>query len=240
MSGGNYQTKAPEKEDHLMLLHLGLGDNIICNGLVRTWLDQHPLVQTLHLPCRLNNLASVSWMYRDLGPRIKLLEVPNRNPYPLIFDQIKPRWPEGRVTDLTCFTNKDFEMTAFDREFYRLAGVDFEARWDRFYYDRDEYSELLGIAPVVIHDDPARSFTISRSRYPRVKRAAHVSEFQCRNIFRLVNILEKAQEIHAINSSIFNLMENLTPRPDQQRFWHYYARPDDTIPTTRLNWTKLN
>ena len=41
--------------------HLGLGDHIICNGLVRTLAKEQP-VEVL---CKNHNLASVRFMFRD-------------------------------------------------------------------------------------------------------------------------------------------------------------------------------
>ena len=224
-----------------MVIHLGLGDQIICNGLVRTWLKEHPLVRTLHIPCRLRDVESVSWMYRDMGDKIKLIEVPNQNPYKTIFEFIAPLWPADQVTDVTCFNTSEFDLEHFDQEFYRIAGIPFEKKWSAFYYSRDRSVELLErTEPVIIHDDPSRSFTMSRKRYPVLKQGFHIGDCNCNNIFQLASILEGAKELHVINSCVFNLMDFLNPRGDQKRLWHFYARPETTIPTLQLNWKKLD
>lgn len=223
-----------------MIIHLGLGDNLICNGLVRVWLEDHPNVHKLFIPCRHNNIKSVAWMFRDLGPRLELIPVPNYDPYKVIFDDIALMWDANQVTNLTCFNNR-FDKEKFDQEFYRLAGVDFEARWQRFFYKRDKSIELpVGESELrIIHDDPSRNYILSRENYPQLEVATHVSDFNCTNIFRLVAVLEGAKELHVINSSIYNLMETLNPCLEQERFWHFYARADFTIPTTKQNWIKL-
>jgi hypothetical protein len=42
--------------------HLGLGDHIICNGLVRYYRDMYQKVTVF---CKLHNFENVKYMYRD-------------------------------------------------------------------------------------------------------------------------------------------------------------------------------
>ncbi len=241
MSGGNRVEKlSKRKENWLMLLHLGLGDFFICNGLVREWLSRNPDAN-ITLPCRDDNLVTVSWMYRDLGSRVELIEVPRHDPYPVIFRQIRPKWPSERIVDLTMFSHgADFKLEEFDREFYRWADIDYRHRWDSFYYKRDRSKELKVRPKIICHDDPTRHFTISRKRFPRIRNATHPRDLLNKNLLNLVGVLEEAEELHAINSCIFCLMENLQPNPDQKRFWHIYPRPEVSIPVTKLHWEEIN
>lgn len=226
------------QNETLMVLHLGLGDFIICNGLVREWLRLNPDVERLSIPCRTSDLASVGFMFRDLGHRVRLVEVPDHKPYVVIFERIIPDWG-GPIVNLTCFVNDKFNMAEFDREFYRIAGIDFDVKWAGFKLIRDPEVETPGTWPILIHDDPTRSFILSRKRFPEVAKGTHLQQFGTRNLFELCGVLERAEKLHAINSCVFNLMEHLNPREDQERFWHFYARPETTIPKLKQHWKKL-
>ena len=214
---------------------------VICNGLVRSWLRKNADVDLLFIPCRRDNRASVAWMYRD-ERRVRLISIPNRNPYAFISRNIEPAWrkQDKPITNLTCFEAHEFDPTIFDREFYRLADIPFDEKWNSSYFNRDASVEL---APrkgaLLIHDDSSRGFTLSRKRFPELRNATHVQDYNRDNVFTLMSALEQADELHVINSSIFNLMELANPKEGQKRFWHFYARPELSIPDVKLHWEKI-
>ena len=54
-----------------ILQHLGLGDHIMCNGLVRHYSKLNDVV---HVFCKYNNIEDVQYMFRD-DHKIKLIPV---------------------------------------------------------------------------------------------------------------------------------------------------------------------
>ena len=103
--------------------HLGLGDHIICNGLVRELVKN----DSSCLYAKHTNANTVRLMYRDLL-NLSIIGVNNdeeiTNPMALRigFDYIL----KAREKNLT-----------WDQAFYHQCGIDFNKRWDSFFIKRD-------------------------------------------------------------------------------------------------------
>ena len=50
----------------LIYQHLGLGDMILCNGLIRYLISLETKSEKIFLICKNSNLKSVRFMYRDI------------------------------------------------------------------------------------------------------------------------------------------------------------------------------
>ena len=146
--------------------HLGLGDHIICNGIVRNLRELHGevFVFTKH-----HNFKNVEHMYRDddkiivystgedadVDKYIDINKIPQENVIKIGFKRL---WEIG--------------APSFDVGFYTLAGLPFEDRFRKFKYERDlqreeeVYNELnpSGEPYIFIHDDPKRGYVMDRSR----------------------------------------------------------------------------
>ena len=110
--------------------HLGLGDHIICNGLVRHYKEIHGEVTVF---CKLHNHNNVQYMYRD-DKKINIL----------------PIWDDDVVINYISENNieKDtivvghggmwrFPNVRFDEAFYNTVELPFEYRFTKFYLKRD-------------------------------------------------------------------------------------------------------
>jgi len=105
--------------------HLGLGDHLICNGLVHYLLEAFEL-ECLYLVCTKANAPTVRFLYAD-EPRIKILD----------FD-----WPKLSQQDFVYLAANQLAVPVltivarssdnFDVEFYQSLGVPFEVRWSHF------------------------------------------------------------------------------------------------------------
>ena len=114
----------------IILHHLGLGDHIVCNGLIRNYLKN----KEKHLSVVKNrNIESVKFMFSDLNNLNYLQVDDNVNVRQFInntfsSDLIKIGFQENeRLTNLGY---------TWDEAFYLQMNVDFNKRWDDFYIPR--------------------------------------------------------------------------------------------------------
>jgi len=225
--------------------HLGLGDQIACNGLVRAIKEKYDRVYVFAKP---KNTKNVMRMFADdLEIRVMAMEEPNvrqfmniapQNEYLIIGHEKLHKElvndPNGR----------------FDQIFYKMAGLPFEYKWDKFYFkrhmdtERDAYYNLLGLTDdsefIFVHDDKDRP--IPPDRLPSDIKIIRPNRMDI-SIFDFLYTIEKAKEIHCIDSSFFNLIDCIQLREDDNLYFHKYVKihlvGEGGTPTPRLKWTVL-
>jgi len=217
----------------LIATNLGLGDAIICNAIFRHYAKSYDLVC---IPVKHHNLPSVNFMLRDV-PNIVLRGVAS-DVEAMVFLR---NW-KGHKKGLGAFSSDGtFKAAQFDREFYRQAGVDFDCRWNQWQCvinpmskDRVEHDHPFAF----IHDDESRGMTIKLDHLGIGLSAIWKPE-NLDTIFSAWEHIEKAQEIHCINSSLALFIDSI-PLPKNPRLClHLYARPGGEVPTFRKNWERL-
>lgn len=207
--------------------NLGLGDAIICNGLVRVLAQERPVI----VPCYPHNFTSVAHMFSDL----KNVEVR----------------PEGehvaRPKDAMAIGLRHPQwgsIEPFDKAFYAFAGVPHECRWSMFKIPRSgEEDKAVPHPYLVTHDDPSRGFRINTAYFldalRRVGQAVPIMPRPRLSDWRFV--LKHAEEIHCIDSSVLHLVEHIDTRG--KLFFHRYARPAGerwgSDATRRKDWTVI-
>ena len=227
--------------------HLGLGDQIACNGLVRGIAEQD--YERVFVFAKPKNAKNVIRMFRD---HKKIRIIPMEENQVRQFMQISPHNnyliigheklhqelvedPDGR----------------FDQVFYKMAGLPFNYKWDKFHMDRDFYGEReayydkLGLKDdsefIFVHDDKERP--IPSNRLPSGVKIIRPDNMEI-SIFDYLLTIEKAKEVHCIDSSFFNLIDCIQLRPDDNLYFHKYVKihlvGEGGTPTTRLNWTTLS
>jgi hypothetical protein len=212
--------------------NLGLGDAIICNGLVRVLARKH---ERLLLPCHSHNLPSVRHMFSDLG-----------NVYVYTYEAGCHEHVSDSHMLRVGLNNPEWKdcKLSFDRAFYHFAGVDFEARWSEFYVPPSD-SELppYWSAFRLIHEDRARGIKIDPGRYYQGKHASALFAVTAETpqITDWRRRIEEAKEIHCVDSSVIHLVESLPTTG--KLFYHRYARPaeiafNDCV--RRKDWVTLD
>lgn len=121
--------------------HLGLGDHLVCYGLVRTIAESEPV----ELYCKWHNMGSVSQMYKGTG--VKLIGVKSD-------DECSNAVKIGFTKE--CETEENF-----GEEFYRQAGVPYSYRW-KYPIHREREREVTEYENIFIHNDvfPRRTYSI--------------------------------------------------------------------------------
>lgn len=206
---------------HLYLdWNLGLGDAIICNGLVRELAKHNDFIA---LPCKKHNLLSVRHMFSDLDNVRIFGEHPPTSMMNLSIGLNHPRW--GTVEP-------------FDRAFYEFAGVDFNCRWSSFHVPPTRY-----IPPRVGGDTLVFNWSSHGEHTLRDVNRAEVfwpSPDFTPTIFEWTAIISAADEIHCVDSAPLHLVESVPTRG--KLFFHRYARPAtiNVHATLRKPWILLD
>lgn len=205
--------------------HLGLGDAILCNGLIR-WIA--PGFDQVHIPCWKKNYETVRAMFFDRKD-VEIILITEES-------EMFGRGIPGAVIDFRLgHYNTDVRSLpgeTFDRWFYRQAGVDFEKRWSAFHIEGlDSSPKSNGLC--FIHDDASRGFRIRTEELSedRIQFQSPVP------LARLCDAVQHASEIHCINSSILHLAESIPTAG--KLYFHDYARheSDFDMPVLKKDWT---
>jgi hypothetical protein len=222
--------------------HLGLGDHIICNGLVRYFAELYGEVTIF---CKEHYASNVKYMYRD-NPKIHIISVPQEWMVSSFLNQIsKDKYLKIGFENLPYY-EQNFEKNkkTFDEAFYLLAKVDFLVRFKNFFIQRDEQKEqeaLDYLNPnhepyIYVHDDPSRGYTIDENKHRKdLKIIKNSFNF---NLFEMRKILENATEIHTMQTGMLDLCNSFTlSKP--KIFHHTYVRKyPDFYHTKGINYVK--
>jgi hypothetical protein len=231
--------------------HLGLGDHIICNGLVRHFTEDFDKVIVF---CKTQYKDNIEYMYRD-DKKITVLDFPDdsdiiryiSNSSDIFLNLVVaghgPKVFPG-LRNIDEYIN-GMGLT-FDRAFYEMAGVPFEYRFSKYYFERDldresyVYEQLNpnNEKYIYIQDDASRGFAIDRSK---IRTDLKIIENDMRfNIFEYLKILENAEEIHIMESSIQNLINSYWfDKPEL--FLHKYVRnyPPLIVPVGQKEYKEI-
>jgi hypothetical protein len=195
--------------------HLGLGDHIICNGIVRHYKELYGKVTVF---CKPHNYENIRYMYQD-DENITVLPI-----------------GEDWDVNVYIFENKiskdvikiGFELLSsvncptFDEGFYKGNNVPFSVRFQKFHINRDFETEkeiMLELNPnnekyIFTHNIDKSKV---RSDLKIIENPVH------HNIFNLISLIENAEEVHLMESSIKCLV-NSYKMDKPTFFYHNYVR----------------
>jgi hypothetical protein len=209
---------------------LRLGDQIVCSPIYRILAERYPVVV---IPSNQEYLFTIKNLLKDCT-NIIVQGIPNQISHSgqLVmrkylevfgFDSLRI----GRFAD----DYMTIPNVRTDEYFYIQAKLDFDNRWSRFYFDRDSERESwlekeLGISDepfIFVHEDLSRGMKIKRNLIPNGIRVIEPNKaIAGAQVLDYLGIIERAMEIHCIESSFSALIESIdlqTPK-----FIHRYAR----------------
>ena len=227
--------------------HMGLGDHIDCNGLVRILADQFNFVE---LFVKKHNYESVQRMYRD-NSKIRLI-VLTLDGLDDEYQQVKQYVRNRKSTpfhryDFVQIGHKNYPKKPSPsvncREyFYQQFDLNLEDLKQSFYYQRDLNDEVRVLEKLnphnepfaFVHDDPKRGFVIPDAVAKQGLKILRndLSE----NIFSYLKVLEQATEIHCMESSFKSLTE-LFPTNGKLYFHDFRGHP---LSKTFKNWNTVS
>jgi len=205
--------------------HLGLGDHITANGMVRTITKKY---DKTFLFCKPHNFKNVSFMYRDLH-NLKLILMNDIEVRSFIKLNPSNNYIIAGHEKFWEIFNSPNNTLQLDEIFYSLANVPIENKWKEFFVQRDiekekEVFKKLNLKEgdiyAFVHDDLDRKITKNLPNMKIIK-----PDNKELLIFDYLYTIENATEIHCINSSFFCLIECIGIKKDKM-FLHEYARTD--------------
>jgi hypothetical protein len=202
--------------------HLGLGDHIICNGLVRKIKENHDKVVVFS---KTSNYENVSYMFRD-DPNIIIK--------PFEIDELVSEYiQKNNISNNTLKVGFDNlwigNPKTFDIGFYNNANIPFECRFSHFKFLRNSEKEkeiIDTLNPnndpfIFLHEDKKRGFLLDRNK---IRKDLKIIENDLRfNIFDMLGLIEMSDEVHLMQSSIKDLINSfIIDKPTIN--YHTYVR----------------
>lgn len=203
--------------------HLGLGDHIICNGMVRHFCKNY---DSVILFCYSHYKENIDYMYRDLdnleifdfGSEPEIVEFISRNK--LDCNLIKPGFER---------LDSYLDRMTFDEAFYRMIDLDFQIRFNEYYFERDENREEIvcqTLNPdnekyIFVLDAPDRGYVIDMEKVTQdYKVIRNDPQFL---MFDYIKLLENAEEIHTMQTGFLDLINSY--KMDKPKIYlHKYVR----------------
>jgi len=216
--------------------HLGLGDHIINNGMVRHF---HKTYGELSLFAKNHYLENVKYMYRDLKSfsviGIETDEEANEMISRGNLDCIKIGFEALR----NCGSK-----TPFDKAFYMIAGLDFSIRFKGFHLERDikkEQEVLNTLNPtgepyIFIHDDASRGFTINPKKIKSQKK--FIMNDKRFYVFDYITTLQNADEIHFMQSAFKELICSFELKKPKLYQHNYVRKYESDMNSSGINKIK--
>lgn len=227
-----------------ILGHLGLGDQIICNSIIRNVSKNSSSVL---LPVKKHNLLNVKDMLKDLS-NIQYLSVLDDSGMLNYYNLAK-----NYIDNTVAFGifGKDFlkNVNYFDESFYKQCEIEYEKRWTDFKYihNQDKQQQLLNEIKktyIFVHDDASRNLNIKidylSTNYNIYKPKHEYGTSSLYTIFDYMSVLKNAEEIHCMDSSFACLIDHIPELYDKKKYIHRYIRKNSENPHYKNNWIMIN
>lgn len=195
--------------------------------------------------CKHEYHNSTTFMFRDVQNLliVPILDTIYETDAPSYIDSHRHLFSEVEVVG---YHNMNHQLNLrFDQMFYHIANISYEKKYTDFYINRDLESEnifasRLGLPEkyIFIHDDPSRGYNILTDKIKSESYKVKISDIKdfTTNIFDYISVIERAEEIHCIDSCLLSLIDIMNLNPNI--FYHRYSRFYDNFSPPNLirNW----
>jgi len=221
------------------LSHLGLGDQISCNGIVHYLRKKYN--KDIHVACKEKYFKNIDFLYKDFQDVIPFT-VTNEGSWGLESSQSESYAQKNNLFLLKTYISS-MKNKFWDQDFYDVLGIDYEVKIKHFELPIiSNHEEILfkhtnSKEFAFVHDDHSRGLKINPiTKLPVVK------NIESLNVFEMIPILKEAKELHMMPSSLICLCELLDlPKYSQKAFYYSKTRPDgeDIIWRNKEKWIKI-
>lgn len=215
-----------KKQFRFIYHHLGLGDHIILQGLIRHLINKE-INHIYVLFVKKRNYTSVQFMFKDLA-NIKYFVVDSDED---VVDFMKSINDENLIKIGFNNVTPDFDIC-----FYKQMKVDFTERFRIYSSLRNTDIELKLFNKlklnnkkyIFIHDDKSRNYIIDETKLSISDNILIIRPHITNTIFDWCMVLENATEIHCICSSFKALVDSIQPL--KPKLYYYHTLPNSNIP----------
>jgi len=206
--------------------HLGLGDTIVHNGMVRK-LSEDNQNDEIHIPSCPHNVKNITYMFRD-NKKIKVVELEDCSVRSM--DSYLSKNKYEKIINTCLNNNPKFNYpTYFDDAFYLSVNMDPSIKKKYFHIERDiksenkVFDELItskGISEYLfVHEKPELNIIINRERMEQG--LPIITANPKYSIFELLKVIEMAKSVNVISSSFLSLF--MCKKYNQNIFAHMYC-----------------
>ena len=207
-------------QDILFYGFLGLGDQIVCNGIVHWLLEKHG--PKIFVTSKERNYENVAFMYKD-HPDIIPVKIPS--------DPAVEGAEVDKVATLMGLTrvntwisgNGIYADNNWEYEFYAHRGLSYDVKYDYCKLPIVDEEKILRECPIntdkdyaFMYDDPERGFTYPfHTELPVIKNQTNL------NIFEMMPIMAKAKELHMMAGGLICVADLMgLPLPHQTAYFY--------------------
>ena len=212
-----------KRQSNVVLLepHFGLGDNLICIGLIRSIAEQNPKVR-YYLACLPPYFHSIAWMFQDSDN---------------IFPVAVTRGREAR--QLAGFLNAshqtigiyNIDLKRFDACFYEQYDLPFEYRWSKSQVPPGPKSDALfeELNPteepymLVCRTESGNAIFDLKINNPHNYKVIEIFP-ATHNVYDWTKLVQNASEIHTIDTAFLHFVENVLYGRDAKPLYYHLAK----------------
>lgn len=207
--------------------HLGLGDTIICNGLVN-YLSQS--YSKIYLPVKTSIFPTINYLYSD-NSKVELFEISNEKREKDIFD-----FADTKKLNILRVGYENIKKRPFNTAFYKQLRVPYRYSYKYFHLPnsinreiqlKDHLISYYKVDPTnysLIHNEyqfPGGEFELTGID---TKNAIYVTKDSdiFKNLLLYRTLIKDAKSIHCINSSFIHLVERVDTKA--RLFYHHVRK----------------
>lgn len=215
------------KQNAIFLGHLGLGDHIICQGIVNKLSKSY---DGFFIIAKNHNVKSVEYMCSHLKNTVVLGVTDDQ-----MATEVVHAWRGDKILIGIFGQNWHYQPKEFDKVFYEQLSIDMEESFNWTPKDGVQSQKIIDqLCPeedfCFVHDDVNRNFEIKLETKLPIVRNSVMSE----TIFDYLPIIRKAKEVHCMDSSFALMIDRSNIKA--KKFLHRYLRKESGIPTYQSDW----
>tara|TARA_B100000965_G_scaffold406806_1_gene448864 strand:- start:6978 stop:7730 length:753 start_codon:yes stop_codon:yes gene_type:complete len=199
-----------DEKELIIYHHLGIGDHIVCNGLVNFISENH----RIHLPVKKKYSEMVQHLYSK-NNKVNLFEIEEESEK----EQVLQYSENNKLNILKI----GFEKLSgeYNKSFYSQIGLDYKYSYDKFYVPEDIDKEvkifnhlldkykIMNNSFIFIHNSSTKGVFKLKNLPKKDTIYMKQKDDIFNNIFFYRKVIIEAKEIHCVNSSFSTLIERL-------------------------------
>ncbi len=232
-----YKIKEIKNNSVVVHHHLGLGDSIICNGIINYLTSA--LNITVYLPVKENYLEMMSFLYIE-NKKVKIFPVKNETR-----DKDIENFSERNKLDILKIGFDKVKKDEFNKSFYKQLDLPYEYTHEYFLLPQNktlnnelkkhlyDYYNIKGTSHTLVHNESSlKKYELNILDAENVIYINKESDI-FGNIFLYTDLIMSAKEIHCINGSFLHLVERIkTP----SKLYYHHLRKNNMYLSDKWEW----